>query len=229
MRKWDDLPESMRNESVRKYYELLEKKKLSLFLKRLFDLIAGVVGLLVLSPLFFLLGILIKIDSEGPVFFRQMRVTRYGKHFTIYKFRSMVANAEKIGAQITTKNDHRITPIGGFIRKYRLDEFPQLINIITGDMSFVGTRPEVVKFVDCYTDEMMATLLLPAGATSEASISYKDEERLLSNAEEVDKMYVEKILPEKMKYNLKSIEDFSFFRDISIIFRTLAAVIKNDQ
>jgi lipopolysaccharide/colanic/teichoic acid biosynthesis glycosyltransferase len=228
IRKWEDLPENMRNESVRKYYEQLQRKYPSLYLKRLFDIIAGIIGLLVLSPVLIIIAVFIKINSAGPALFRQVRVTQYGKRFYIFKFRTMVAIAEKIGTQVTTKNDRRITPIGRFLRKYRLDEFPQLINIITGDMSFVGTRPDVVKYVDHYTDEMMATLLLPAGVTSEASISYKNEEELLSDAENVDNVYIEKILPEKMKYNLRSIEEFTFLHDISIMARTLAVVFNSE-
>lgn len=224
LRKWKDLPENMRNESVRKCYDQLQRKNLSLFLKRLFDVVGGIIGLLVLSPVLIIIAVFIKMESKGPVLFRQVRVTQYGKRFSIFKFRTMVANAEKIGTQVTTKNDSRITPMGRFLRKYRFDEVPQLVNIIIGDMSFVGTRPEVVKYVDLYTDEMMATLLLPAGVTSEASISYKDEERLLLDAENVDKVYIEKILPEKMKYNLESFEEFTIFNDISIMARTLAAV-----
>ena len=224
LRKWKDLPENMRNESVRKCYDLLQRKNLSLFLKRLFDVVGGIIGLLVLSPVLIIIAVFIKMESKGPVLFRQVRVTQYGKRFSIFKFRTMVANAEKIGTQVTTKNDSRITPMGRFLRKYRFDEVPQLVNIIIGDMSFVGTRPEVVKYVDLYTDEMMATLLLPAGVTSEASISYKDEERLLLDAENVDKVYIEKILPEKMKYNLESFEQFTILNDISIMARTLAAV-----
>ncbi len=224
LRKWNDLPENMRNESVRKCYDQLQRKKISIFLKRLFDVVAGIIGLLVLSPVLIIIAVFIKMESKGPVFFRQVRVTQYGKRFFIFKFRSMVANAEKIGTQITTKNDSRITPMGRFLRKYRFDELPQLVNIIIGDMSFVGTRPEVVKYVDLYTDEMMATLLLPAGVTSEASISYKDEERLLLDAENVDKVYIEKILPEKMKYNLESFKEFTLLNDLSILARTLAAL-----
>jgi lipopolysaccharide/colanic/teichoic acid biosynthesis glycosyltransferase len=224
LRKWKDIPENMRNESVRKCYDQLKRKNISLFLKRLFDVVAGIIGLLVFSPMLIIIAVFIKMESKGPVVFRQVRVTQYGKRFFIFKFRTMVANAEKIGTQVTTKNDSRITPMGRFLRKYRFDELPQLVNIIIGDMSFVGTRPEVVKYVDLYTDEMMATLLLPAGVTSEASISYKDEERLLLDAENVDKVYIEKILPEKMKYNLESFEEFSILNDISIMARTLAAV-----
>lgn len=229
LRKWEDLPDNMKNDSVRKYYDDLYKKRSSLLAKRVFDIIVGILIFVILSPLLIILSIAIKIDSEGPVMFRQVRVTQYGKRFRISKFRTMVNNAEKIGTQVTARNDSRVTKVGRFLRKYRLDEIPQLFNIIAGDMSFVGTRPEVVKYVEEYTDEMMATLLLPAGVTSEASIRYKDEEQMLTDAENADKTYVETILPEKMKYNLISIEKFSFLREIKTMIRTVMAVFKNDK
>lgn len=228
LKKWEDLPESMKNESVRKYYDTLCKKKISLLVKRIFDIVVGLVVLIVLSPVFVVLSFAIKIDSSGPIMFRQVRVTKYGEQFRIFKFRTMVHNAEKLGTQVTTNNDIRITKVGKFLRKRRLDEIPQLFNIIFGDMSFVGTRPEVIKYVERYTDEMIATLLLPAGVTSEASIQYKDEERLLADAENADMTYVERVLPEKMKLNLKSIEKFSFFEDIITIFRTVGAILKRN-
>lgn len=227
--KWDDLPSNMKNASVKKYYDILYKKRFSLLFKRLFDIIFAILSFLIISPIFIILSILIILDSEGPVIFRQVRVTQYGKQFRIFKFRTMVNNAEKIGTQVTTNNDVRITSVGKILRKYRLDEFPQLFNIISGDMSFVGTRPEVVKYVERYTDDMIATLLLPAGVASEASIWFKDEEKILTVVEDVDEMYVEVVLPEKMKYNLKSIEKFNFCSDISILFRTVAAVVKGDN
>jgi len=228
-KKWDDLPENMKNESVKYYYELLYKKRISLIVKRIFDLIVAIISLIFLFPVFIIISVAIKIDSEGPVMFRQVRVTQYGKQFRIFKFRTMVNNADKIGGQITIKNDSRITRVGKILRKFRLDEFPQLFNIILGDMSFVGPRPEVVKYVEKYTDEMMATLLLPAGVTSEASIKYKDEEELLSIAHDADEVYIYKILPEKMKYNLKSIEEFNFFSDIKTMIKTVFEVFKRDK
>jgi len=161
--------------------------------------------------------------------FRQIRITQYGKKFRIYKFRTMIPDAEAAGSQVTAKNDMRVTGAGKFLRKYRFDEIPQLLNVIAGDMSFVGTRPEVVKYVGHYTDEMTATLLLPAGITSEASILYKDEEKLLSDAENTDAVYIEKILPQKMKYNLDAIEQFGFFSDIKTMLRTVAAVVKKNE
>lgn len=228
LRCWEDLPEAMKNESVEKYYKLLSKRPLALVVKRLFDIVAAFLILIILSPVFLVVALAIKLDSKGPVFFRQVRVTQYGREFKIFKFRTMVVNAESLGTQVTTKNDARITGVGRFLRKVRLDEIPQLFNILLGDMSFVGTRPEVPKYVNRYTKEMMATLLLPAGVTSEASIRYKDEDLLLADAEDADETYINKVLPEKMKYNLKSLENFSFLGDIRTMLRTATAVIKRD-
>lgn len=226
LKKWEDLPENMKNATVKKYYDLLYKRRLSLFFKRLFDVVVAVVALIIMFPVFIILSVVIKLDSKGPVMFRQVRVTQYGREFKIFKFRTMVNNADKIGTQVTTKNDARVTSVGKFLRKSRLDEIPQLFNIILGDMSFVGTRPEVVKYVEQYSDEMLATLLMPAGVTSEASIQYKDEELLLANADDADESYVNEVLPEKMKYNLNSIKDFRFIRDIGTMFKTVFAVIQ---
>ncbi len=228
IRKWHDLPENMKNESVKSYYEILYKKRYSLIAKRVFDVVVAIILLIVFSPLFIIISLAIKIDSEGPIMFRQIRVTQCGRKFKIYKFRTMVKSAEKLGTQVTTKNDSRVTRVGKLLRKLRFDEIPQLINIIVGDMSFVGTRPEVAKYVEKYTDEMMATLLLPAGVTSEASIKFKDEELLLENADDIDETYVNEVLPRKMDYNLKSLKEYSFFSDIKTMFRTVAAVFKND-
>ncbi|MFR4582442.1 sugar transferase [Clostridium cadaveris] len=224
LKQWDYLPDNMKNESVKKYYDMLDKKRGSLYFKRIFDILAAIIILIILSPIFVVLSIAIKLDSKGPIMFRQVRVTQYGRTFRIFKFRTMVNNAEKIGTQVTTKNDVRVTKIGSILRKCRLDELPQLLNIISGDMSFVGTRPEVPKYVDRYTEEMLATLLLPAGITSEASIEYKDEDRVLSEAQNVDDTYVCKILPGKMKYNLEAIKRFSFFREIKTMFRTVKVI-----
>lgn len=229
LRRWEELPSNMKNDSVKKYYDLLFKKRFSLFFKRIFDVLVAILIFIILSPVFVIISIAIKIDSKGPIMFRQIRVTQYGKEFKIYKFRTMVSDADKFGSQITTKNDVRITKVGRFLRRLRLDEIPQLFNIFTGDMSFVGTRPEIVKYVEKYTDEMMATLLLPAGITSEASIQYKDEDQLLANADNVDEIYVNEILPEKMEYNLRSIKKFSFLGDIKVMVKTAMAVMKRDS
>ena len=225
MKKWDELPVEMRTEEVRYYYDILSKKKFSLAMKRLFDIVVSAIMLVVLSPVFLILAIAIKIDSSGPVFYRQERVTTYNKKFRIHKFRTMVNNADKKGSLVTVKNDSRVTRVGKLIRKCRLDEISQLINVFLGDMTFVGTRPEVVKYVDRYAPVMMATLLLPAGVTSEASILYKDEDKLLDGAANVDDVYVEKVLPGKMYYNLRSIEKFSFWGDIATMFKTVFAVL----
>ena len=226
LKDWEQLPEELQLDEVKPYYEVLKKKKLSLILKRIFDIVVSFIMLIILSPVFVFLGIAIKIDSKGPVFFRQERITQYGKTFKIFKFRTMVNNAEKLGTQVTVGNDARITKVGKFIRDCRLDEIAQLLNILTGDMTFVGTRPEVKKYVNHYTKEMMATLLLPAGVTSLASIYYKDEAKLLDKSNNPDKTYVEEVLPGKMKYNLQSIEQFNFFEDIKTMIKTVVAVIK---
>lgn len=225
MRKWNELPEFMKNEEVKKYYNILQKKKASLMLKRIFDIIVSILMIILLSPVLIAVSIWIKLDSKGPVFYRQERITQYGQVFRIFKFRTMVTGADKIGTLVTTKNDSRITRVGEKIRKCRLDEIPQLFNILLGDMSFVGTRPEVKKYVDAYTDEMMATLLLPAGVTSLASIQYRDEDEILAKyvdeEHSVDEVYVEKILPDKMKYNLKYLKSFSIVEDIVLCVKTV--------
>ena len=228
--KWEELPEEMKNDSVAEYYQILKRKKFSLFVKRVFDFVVALLMLVVISPILLILSILIKIDSEGPVFYRQERVTTGSRTFRIFKFRTMVQNADKIGSLVTVGRDPRITRVGHKIRKCRLDELPQLINIITGDMSFVGTRPEVRKYVDCYSDEMMATLLMPAGVTSLASITYKDEDEIMeehtSKGESADEAYVNHVLPEKMKYNLEYLKTFSFIGDIGLMFKTVFSVLK---
>lgn len=226
MRKWEDIPEFMKCDEVREYYEILSKKKLSLKLKRAFDLVAGTCVVVVTAIPMLVISIKIATESKGGVFYRQERITTYGKKFKIHKFRTMVANADQIGSAVTVSRDNRITPTGAFLRKYRLDELPQVFDVLAGNMSFVGTRPEVTKYVQKYTKEMRATLLLPAGITSEASIQYKDEAELLDAADDVDKVYVEQVLPEKMKYNLESIRKFGFWREIGTMVKTVVAVVK---
>ena len=225
LRKWEDLPKEMQKPEVKEYYDLLSKKKFQLVLKRIFDIVVSFLLLTLLSPLFLILAIAIKLDSKGPVFYRQTRVTQYGEQFRIFKFRSMVTDADK-GSLLTVGGDSRITKAGKFIRKYKLDEFSQLIDVLRGTMTFVGTRPEVPKYVEKYTPEMMATLLMPAGITSEASVYYKDENELLDAAEDVEKTYLEVILPDKMKYNLAAIRSFSFVDDIKVMILTVLAVFK---
>lgn len=225
LKKWEELPESLKTDAVRPYYDLLAQRRGSLLLKRCFDIVVSALMLLVLSPVFLVLAIAIKLDSPGPVFYRQVRVTQYGKEFRIFKFRSMVSDADKRGSLVTVSGDSRITRVGHVIRNCRLDELCQLIDIFRGTMTFVGTRPEVPKYVAAYTPEMMATLLLPAGVTSEASILYKDEAELLDAAEDVDAVYIRDVLPGKMKYNLDALKNFSFFSDIATMFRTVFAVL----
>lgn len=225
MRKFEKLPSEFQCDEVRPYYEKLHKKTGSLILKRAFDIIASCIMLLLLLIPMIVIGIIVKSTSKGHVFFRQERVTKYGKHFRIFKFRTMVENAESLGTQVTTSSDSRVTPIGRFLRKYRLDEFPQLLNVIAGSMSFVGTRPEVPRYVERYKPEYYATLLLPAGVTSLTSIMYKDEEKLLESAENADEVYINTVLPEKMKFNLKYTKNFGFFSDIKLMLKTVKEVV----
>lgn len=224
LRKWDNLPDTIRTEEVRPYYDILKRHTFGLILKRCFDVIMSLLLLIILSPVFLVLAVWIKIDSQGPVFFRQVRITQYGREFRIFKFRTMVNDAEKKGSLVTTLQDARITNVGKKIRHVRLDEIPQLINVLIGDMTFVGTRPEVPKYVASYTKEMWATLLLPAGVTSEASIEYKDEDDLISDAKNPDETYIKVVLPQKMNYNLDAIRFFSLKSEIKTLGRTLKAV-----
>lgn len=224
LKTWEQLPAEMQTEAVRRYYNILKKKQVSLFFKRVFDIVASILMLIVFSPFFLILAIAIKVDSPGPVFYRQERVTQYGKRFRIHKFRTMVQNADK-GSQVTVNHDSRVTRVGKFIRGCRLDETAQLLDILSGNMTLCATRAEASKYVEQYTPEMMATLLLPAGVTSLASVLYKDEAKLLDGAEDADKIYTEEILPAKMYYNLKEMEQFSFWNDIKVMFMTVFAVL----
>lgn len=228
LKQWKDLPAFMKTEEVRPYWEALNKKRWQLAVKRLFDLIIALVLIVLLAVPMMILAVWIKIDSRGPVFYRQERVTAYGRHFMIHKFRTMVPNADKIGTAVTVGNDSRITRAGSKLRKARLDELPQLIDVLQGSMSFVGTRPEAVKYVNQYKNEWKATLLLPAGITSECSIRYKNEDRLLDGASDVDRVYMEQVLPEKMKWNLRSVRQYSLLQDIRTLFCTVAAVLGKD-
>ena len=226
MRDWDSMPPFIKNESVKEYYDILKQHEKELRLKRKADVVLSVLMISFLWPVFLIIGILIKLDSPGPVFFKQERVTQYGRKFQILKFRTMVQDAEKLGSQITKSHDSRLTRVGKVIRGCRIDELPQLFNVLTGDMSFVGTRPEVVKYVRAYTDEMKATLLLPAGVTSEASISYKDEGELMEGVEDVDSVYIHQVLPEKMQYNLDALRNYSLLGDFRTMIRTVFAVLR---
>ena len=220
LKKWEDLPEDMQNESVRVYYDILSKKKGTLLIKRLFDIAASLFFLVVLSPVYLFTAIAIKLESKGPVMYRQVRKTAYERDFRIHKFRSMYVNSDR-RFLLTMKNDNRVTRVGAFIRKYKIDEFGQLIDVLKGDMTFVGVRPQVQKYVDKYTDEMRATLLLPAGITSLASIYYRNENDLLHSRDDPEKLYLSVILPDKMQYNLSGIKDLSVFYDLKILLMTV--------
>ena len=230
MLKWDELPLEMQLSEVEPYYQLVSQRKGSLVLKRCLDFLLALVLLFLTSPLFIVLSIWIKLDSKGPVIYKQERVTQYNRHFKIWKFRTMVTDADKKGSLVTSANDNRITKVGNLIRRVRLDELPQLVNVLKGEMSFVGTRPEVPRYTEQYSPEMMATLLLPAGITSLASINYKDEDTIISQMTAkgmtVDQAYVERVLPEKMHFNLAYLRDFSFIGDIKIMLQTVVEVLK---
>lgn len=226
MRKWCKLPPEMQCAEVKEYYEILLRHSLELQIKRGFDIVMSACLILVLVPVFVFIAIWIKMDSSGSIFFRQVRVTRYGERFKIFKFRTMIDGADKMGAQVTKERDCRITRVGEKIRKFRLDEIPQLFNVFLGEMSFVGTRPEVPRYVQHYTNEMKATLLLPAGITSKASIEYKDEDKILKDAEDIDDVYLRIILPDKMRYNLQALKKFSIWNELTIMFQTILAVIR---
>lgn len=223
--KWDKLPDYMRNDEVKEYYDILSKKKASLVMKRVLDILLSAILIVLLIVPMCIIAVLVKCDSKGPVLFKQTRVTTNGKHFKIWKFRTMVDNAEQMGNLITEANDKRITKLGEKLRKVRLDELPQVFNVFVGDMSFVGTRPEVIKYVEQYTPSMYATLLTPAGITSLASITYKDNDEFFTDPAMVDKNYMEIILPEKMKLNLDYYRKFNAFYDIKIMFKTVGSVL----
>ena len=225
MKSFEKLPSAFQCGEVRPYYDILSKKTAGRIAKRVFDIVVSLVMLVFLILPIIVIAILVKTTSKGHVFFRQERVTTYGRHFKIFKFRTMVENAESLGTQVTTDSDSRVTKVGRVLRKYRLDELPQVFNVLGGSMSFVGTRPEVPRYVEQYQSEYYATLLLPAGITSPASIMYKDEEKLLSDAADADRVYVEQVLPEKMKYNLEYTKNFSFFSDIKLMFKTVKEVV----
>lgn len=225
MKSFEKLPAKLQNDEVKRYYDIIAKKSVSIVLKRITDIIFSLIILIILIIPIAIISVIVKATSKGPVFYRQERVTTYGKVFKIFKFRTMVQNADQIGTLVTTNGDARVTKVGRFLRKYRLDELPQIFNVLSGSMTFVGTRPEVQKYVDMYSDEYYATLLMPAGITSLASIMYKDEEKLLQNVEDADKTYIETILPEKMKYNLMYIENFGFWSDIKLMLQTVKEVV----
>lgn len=230
MRTEHQMPQFMKNHYTLEAVKVLEKKKVTLIFKRLFDICLSLILLVILSPVFLVLAICIKLEDGGPIFYRQQRITTYGRVFRIFKFRTMILNADKMGPLVTQDNDSRITKIGKKIRDFRLDEIAQLINVLIGDMTFVGTRPEVQKYVDAYSEEMMVTLLLPAGITSRSSIEFRNEADKISKWMEqgltADEAYIQKILPEKMRYNIDYISELSITQDIKVMLQTVFAVLR---
>lgn len=227
LKPFENLPDEFKNDEVKHYYDILDKKRKSLLVKRIADIILSLIMIVLLALPMLIIALIIKFSSKGPVLYKQERVTTYGKKFKILKFRTMKVGADKAGL-LTTENDDRITAIGKVLRKLRLDELPQIFHVLSGKMSIVGTRPEVTKYVDKYTPEMYATLLMPAGVTSLASIKFKDEDRILgeiSDPERVDEIYMNEILPKKMRYNLKYIERFDFKWDIYLMYKTVKQVL----
>ena len=222
---FEKLPAEFQNDAVKRYYDILKNKKRSLFFKRALDIFLSVLLLIVLIIPIIILSLCVKLTSKGPVLYKQVRVTAYNRHFHIYKFRTMVVNADKMGALVTSSDDPRVTKIGRFLRKFRLDELPQVFNVLKGDMSIVGTRPEVPRYVDAYAPAMYATLLMPAGITSLASIKFKNEERMLENSNSADEDYVNIILPKKMHYNLLYLKTFDIKTDLYLMFKTVTEVL----
>ncbi len=206
--------------------EILSKRKIQLVIKRLFDIVVSFIGLLILSPIFLVIGIIIKLDSKGPIFFRQVRVGKNGKKFKIFKFRTMVVDAEKKGLHITVDGDSRITKSGKFLRKFKIDELPQLINVLIGDMSFVGPRPEVPKYVEMYDENQRSILKIRPGITDIASIEYRDENSILAQSKNPEETYINEIMPRKIELNFKYIENMSVIYDIKLIIETIFKVIK---
>lgn len=228
LKPFEKLPKEFQNDEVKKYYDILSKKKRSIILKRITDIVLAIFLIIVLALPMLLIAFIIKISAtKGPVFYKQVRVTQYGKEFKILKFRTMIVGSDQCGELLTKEGDERVTLIGRALRKYRLDELPQIFHVLTGKMSIVGTRPEVIKYVERYEPIYYATLLLPAGITSFASIKYKDEDKLLKEGDDVDEIYIKKILPDKMKYNLKYIQRFGFRRDLFLMFKTLKEVFSD--
>ncbi|MBO4853863.1 MAG: sugar transferase [Oscillospiraceae bacterium] len=226
LKRWEELPDLMRTAACREYYDVLWSRRRMLLIKRIFDVVMSLFLLLLFSPLFLLLALAIRLDSKGPVFYRQTRVTQYGRLFRIHKFRSMIDGADRLGTQVTVDHDSRVTRVGRLIRACRLDELGQLLDVLAGSMTLVGTRPEVPKYVEHYTPEMYATLLLPAGITSQASILYKDEAELLHGAQDADRVYIEEVLPQKMQYNLAALRDFSCGADLRVMWKTVCAILE---
>ncbi|MGN1081070.1 MAG: sugar transferase [Acutalibacteraceae bacterium] len=218
------MPKNMQNEAVRPYFEALNKRRGTLVLKRFFDLLIAFAVLIILSPIIVISAVLVKCTSRGPVFYLQERIGALGKPFKIIKFRTMVVDADK-GSQVTVGDDDpRITKFGSFLRLTRIDEFPQLINVLKGDMGMVGTRPEVKHYVDYYTDEMTATLLIRPGMVSSASIAFRWENDMLAGAEDSERKYIDEILPAKMKYNLEYTKNVTIGKDVIVLLRTVGCI-----
>lgn len=205
--------------------ELLKEYEFKFILKRSFDILISLLGLFFLSPIFLIIAILIKLDSKGPVFFRQVRIGKDIKEFKIFKFRTMIVDAETRGMQITVDGDNRITKPGAFLRKSKMDELPQLINVLIGDMSFVGPRPEVPKYVAMYDENQKIILKIRPGITDIASIEYRDENILLAQSDNPEKTYIEEIMPKKIQLNIKYMKDISFINDLELIIKTIFKII----
>lgn len=205
--------------------EILEKRKIQLILKRIFDIIVSFIGLLVLLPIFMIIAFIIKVDSKGPIFFRQIRIGKNGKKFKIFKFRTMVVDAEKKGMQITIDGDNRITRAGYILRKSKLDELPQLINVLKGDMSFVGPRPEVPRYVAMYDERQRSILKVTPGITDIASIEFRDENSLLAKSKNPEETYKKEIIPRKIELNMEYIKNMSVIYDIGLILKTICKII----
>lgn len=205
---------------------MLDQKRVQLYLKRIFDFVVSLFGLIVLCPLLLLIAIIIKLDSKGPVFFKQVRVGKNENVFKIFKFRTMIVDAEKKGMQITVGKDSRITKSGHLLRKFKLDELPQLINVLIGDMSFVGPRPEVPKYVALYDEQQRNILRVRPGITDLASIEYRDENTLLAESKNPEDTYIKEIMPRKIELNIEYLKKISLFFDIKLILKTILVILR---
>ncbi|MBQ2755383.1 MAG: sugar transferase [Oscillospiraceae bacterium] len=221
---WQKLPDEMKNKEVLMTLEQLCKKRGMLKIKRAADVCISLLLIAGLSPVMAAAAIVVAAESEGGILFRQRRITQYGRVFEILKFRTMYVS-EREGSLLTAADDSRITKVGKVLRKTKTDELPQLFNVLRGEMSLVGVRPEVERFVQRYTPQMMTTLLLPAGMTSPASLAFSNEEQLLSRAKDREREYIEKILPQKMKLNIDYLENFSLKKDAGVLLKTVSATV----
>lgn len=200
-------------------------KSFNQIIKRIFDFLLSLIGIIIISPILIIVSIAIKLDSKGNILFLQKRVGRYGKEFNIYKFRTMVSDAEKLGKQITVGNDSRITKVGAFLRKYKIDELPQLFNVLKGDMSLVGPRPEVPRYVKLYNDKQKKVLDVRPGITDMASLRYKDENEILGKVDNPEEYYINVIMKDKLELNLEYIEKSNIFFDLYLIIKTVIKCI----